>query len=114
MVITVTSSRTIQEFANNITGSAVNAIKLMEINKLKSQNLTSGQKINVPDSMISASAKQRMAAMKSSNMKKMLPLLGVAAIGLYMVKDKLKIGTATNPRRRRKVSRKRKGSRRRK
>lgn len=87
--IRVTTSKTIQEFAQKMTGSVANAVTLMSTNKLKTQNLTPGQVLSVPESMMTAQAKAGLtAAAKSSNTKYLM--IGALALGAFVYMKKFK------------------------
>lgn len=85
---TIKAPTTIQNVATTFTGSVVNSAKLMTLNKLASQNLITGQKVFIPDTMLLPKWKEKLAGMKSSMSNKTLIVVGAAIAGFWYMNKK--------------------------
>lgn len=94
VLITISSPKTVQTVATKYTGAIANAPKLMTLNRLTSQNLVTGQKVIIPDTMLTPVYQSKVAALKSgapANKNTMI-LAGLAAVaGLWYLKSKGKL-----------------------
>lgn len=82
--VTIKSPKTIQDVAKTYTGNIANALHLTQSNNLKSQNLITGQKVIIPNEMLTPEYKNKLASLQSSSllgsMNKMAKLMLGAAI----------------------------------